>query len=116
MKKSLLIIAGLCLLVVGGAFGLSYYRDYQKDQQEISEIYDKCMSDDFMLRSRSNREMETFCQCTAKLTYESNVDFQEAMDSFVVLALSADTQIPLTPDNKLNVGILYYCDGVALND
>ena len=38
MKKSLLIIAGLCLLVVGGAFGLSHYQDYQKDQEEISEI------------------------------------------------------------------------------
>lgn len=115
MKKSLLIIAGLCLLVVGGAFGLSYYRDYQKDQQEISDIYDKCMSDDFMSQNRSNGEMETFCQCTAKLTHKSNVDFQEAMDSLVILSLS-DAQAPLTPDNRLNIGILYYCDGVALND
>lgn len=112
MKKSLLIIIGLCLLVIGGPLGLSYYQDYQKDQQEISEIYDKCMSDDFMSENRSNREMKTFCQCTAKLTHESGVNFQEALDSFVVLS----ARVPLTPANKLNIGILYYCDGVALND
>lgn len=116
MKKSVLIIVGLCLLVVGGALGLSYYSDYQEDQQEISRIYDKCMSDDFMSENRSNREMKTFCQCSAKLTHESGVDFQEALDSFVVLALSTDGRVPLTPANKLNIGILYYCDGVALND
>ena len=76
---------------------------------------DKCMSDDFMLLYRSNGEMETFCQCTAKLTHESNVDFQEAMDSLVILSRS-DAQAPLTPDARLTLGILYYCDGVALND
>lgn len=112
MKKTVLIVVGLCLLVVGGMLGLNYYSDYQQDQQEISKIYDKCMSDDFMSENRSNREMKAFCQYTAKLTHESGVGFQEALDSFVVLS----ARVPLTPYNKLNIGILYYCDGVALND
>lgn len=116
MKKSVLIIVGLCLLVIGGPFVLSYYQGYQEDQQEISKIYDRCMSDDFMSRNRSDGEMKTYCQCTAKLTHESEANFQEAMDSFVALALSTDGRVPLTPANKLNIGILYYCDGVALND
>ena len=115
MKKTLLVIAGICLALVGCVLGLNWYSSYSTEKQAVEKVYDKCMNDELMRGWRSNGEMETFCQCTAKLTHESHVDFQEAMDSLVILSLS-DAQAPLTPDNRLNIGILYYCDGVALND
>lgn len=115
MKKTLLIIAGICLALVGCVLGLNWYSSYSAEKRAVEKVYNKCMNDELMRSWRSNGEMESFCQCSAKMTVESGADFKEAIDSLLTLSTS-DVSNPLTPDDKLNIGILYYCDGAALNN
>lgn len=115
MKVSLtpLLIAGLCVLAVGGVITLTIYSEHQAEQAEIAELYDQCMSDkglSLIVKGTSNQK--NVCQCRAEILHDADMrlmDTLELADEYALMRTSSQTGITTDSEGLANVGSHYYC-------
>ena len=116
-KKTALCIAGLVLLVIGAVLALTVGQDYQDRKTAITNLYDQCMDDDYLLpivEGTDNREK--FCQCRAKMMHDADMDLmttQEiAVDMNLISAsvvLNDITGYETSTEGLANIGSYFYC-------
>ena len=112
-KKMFLCLAIVCLLLVVGGVALTTGSAYQKEQEEITELYDQCMDDDYLLpivEGADNRE--EFCQCRAEMMHDADMrlmDTLEVAGEYELMRTSNYTGITTDSEGLANVGSHYYC-------
>lgn len=117
MKASLtpLLIAGLCLLAIGGIITLTIYSKHQAEQAEITELYDQCMDDDalsLIIKGKSNQKK--VCQCRAEMLHDADMrlmDTLELANEYELMRTASQTGITTDSEGLANVGSHYYCVG-----
>lgn len=116
MKTSLktpLLIAGLCVLAIGGVIALNAYNGYQQEQEEITKLYDQCMDDSalsLIVKGKSNREK--VCQCRAELLHDANMRLMDTLElagEYELMRTSNYTGVTTDNEGLANVGSNYYC-------
>lgn len=116
-KKMFLYLAVVCLLLAGGGIALTTGSAYQKEQEEITELYDQCMDDNYLSQVVSGADnRREFCQCRAKMMHDANMDLmttQEiAVDMNLISAsvvLNDITGYETSPEGLANIGSYFYC-------
>lgn len=112
-KKMFLYLAIVCLLLVSGGIALRVGRAYQQEQEEIAELYDQCMDDDYLLpivAETDNREK--FCQCRAEMMHDVNMPLMDTLEvagEYGLMRTSNYTGITTDTEGLANVGSHYYC-------
>ena len=112
-KKTALCIAGLVLLVIGAVLALTVGQDYQDRKTAITNLYDQCMDDDYLLpivEGTDNREK--FCQCRAEMMHDADMrlmDTLEVASEYELMRTSNYTGITTDSEGLANVGSHYYC-------
>ena len=112
-KKTALCIAGLVLLVIGAVLALTVGQDYQDRKTAITNLYDQCMDDDYLLpivEGTDNREK--FCQCRAEMMHDADMrlmDTLEVAGEYELMRTSNYTGITTDSEGLANVGSHYYC-------
>ena len=99
--------------MIGAVLALTVGQDYQDRKTAITNLYDQCMDDDYLLpivEGTDNREK--FCQCRAEMMHDADMrlmDTLEVAGEYELMRTSNYTGITTDSEGLANVGSHYYC-------
>lgn len=120
-KKILLYIVGLSLAIVAMVLIIDSSNNQQREQAEITYLYDQCMIDADLSRTvEGSKRQQAFCQCRAEMMHKAGMDLmttrEVARDLNMIstsIALDDITGYETSTEGLANIGSYFYCGMTA---